>query len=81
MKILAHGIIPDTRPPWPIGNHFSCQNCRCRFQIEEGDTFSQTTEKTPGGDSEIRFPCPECGAFLHFHRLSEASRKPMWAIG
>lgn len=81
MKILEHGKIPEKIVPWPIGYHFICNQCHCRFQIEDGDTFRQKTEKMPGCDSQIWIACPDCTITLNFYRHSEASRKPMWAIG
>lgn len=67
MKIIEHGTIPEQRPPWPIAYHFSCRNCRCQFQIEEGDTYSVSTEKTIGGTSELSINCPECATSLTFY--------------
>lgn len=68
MKIIEHGIIPEQRPPWPIAYHFSCRNCRCQFQIEEGDTFRQETERSFNGKSEIWINCPDCSILLTFSR-------------
>lgn len=67
MKIVQQGSPP--KPPaavWPVGKTFECSFCKCRFEIETGDKFTQVTERSPFGKSVASLNCPQCHAPLSF---------------
>ncbi len=73
MKIIKKGVSPKpATQAWPIGRTLACPLCKCRFQVEKGDKFTQTTARTPGGPSVIAIVCPDCKAPLSFSRPTES---------
>lgn len=70
MKIIKAGVIPEKF--WWIGKHFSCNKCKCVFELEEGDILSNT--------SEFRYDCPTCKSTLRLKRPQDVFKADTTAI-
>ena len=68
MKVIKAGRPKEVKPPWPVGEQFTCPHCGCEFVFEAGDPCDYTSEKKPDGRTMAMFPCPTCREQLYFER-------------